>query len=601
MNQIALRQYPAAIGHKVRVFAGAHKFWAVIIIALVLYGGYRTYAALTAVPVETHYVTATVATGTVVAALTETGQVSASQQLTLSPQASGQVVGVYVTPGQQVYAGQTIAQLDATDALQSLQSAKLSLATAQLTYNQDTATSTLQLNLVNAQSDATNAQIALTKAHDNAYASLASIYTDLSTVVTGLDSVLHNSNVASRPNQQNIDAYANLVSNHDDSIGVYANTAETTYNAAYTAYQNALTAYQATNNSISDSALQTLAEQTYNAAAIVAQATRAAHDFYNRVSSDYSLYNLGTSSQLSTLLANTDTYSTTITTDLSNALSAKGNLVSAEQSLAQAQNALQVQQSGANTLTVQQAALNLKTAQDAVTTAEQNLSDYTVTAPFSGTIASVGVQKFDQAGPSTQVAVLVTNKATANITVNEVDASKLKIGQNATLTFDALPNLTIAGTVASINEIGTVTQGVVSYNATIAFDTNNAQVKPGMSVTANIITGTETGLVVPASAINTSGNTPYVQVFSPPLANSAGTTGAPSAVPPKDVPVVTGLSDDTQAIIESGLSAGDQVVTRTIAGSSAPSAAAQSTSLIGGGRPGGGARPAGGAFRALGG
>lgn len=595
MDLASPRRIPANLWHQARAFVSAHKVWSLIILAIVGYGGYRAYAAATAAPVETHYVTTAVATGTVVATLTETGQVSASQQLTLSPQASGQVIGVYVHPGQQVYAGQVVAQLDATEAQQALQNAKLSLETAQLTYEQDTATSTLQLNLVNAQSAATNAQIALTKAHDDAYTSIAGIYTDLSTIVTGLDSALHNSSVLSRPNQQNIDAYANLVSSHDDSINVYANGAQTAYTAAYTAYQNAVASYQATNNSISNSALQTLAQNTYNAVQTVAQAVRAAHDFFNRVSSDYSLYNLGTSSQLTTLLANTNTYTTTVSTDLANALSGKSNIVSAEQTLAQTQNTLQVQQSGANTLTVKQAQLNLKQAQQAVTDAEQTLANYTVTAPFAGTIASVDVQKYDQASPSTQVAALITNKETADITVNEVDASKLKVGQAATLIFDALPNITIAGSVASINQVGTVTQGVVSYDATIAFDTNNPQIKPGMSVTANVITGTQTGLVVPASAIKTSGSTSYVQVFSPPLAGSESAAGAPSATPPKDVQIVTGLSDNTQTIVTDGLSAGDQVVTRTVASTPSSGTPAASTPAFGGGRPGGGA------FRALGG
>ncbi len=559
---------------------------------LAVYGGYRAYAAATAKPAETRYVTTTVATGTVVATLTETGQVSASQQLTLSPQASGQVVGVYVTPGEYVYAGQVVAQLDDTTAAQALQNAKLALETAQLTYEQDTATSTLQLNLVNAQSAATNAQIALTKAHDDAYTSIAGIYTDLSTIVTGLDNALHDSNVTSRPNQENIDAYTNLVSSHDDSINVYANSAQTAYTAAYTAYQNAVASYQATNDNISNADLQTLAQNTYNAVQTVAQAVRAAHDFFNRVSSDYTLYNLGTSSELNTLLANTNTYTTTVSTDLANALSATSNIVSAEQTLAQAQNALQVQRGGANTLTVKQAELSLKQAQQTVTTAEQTLANYTITAPFAGTIANVGVQKYDQASPSTQVATLVTSKETADITVNEVDASKLEVGQKATLTFDALPNLTIVGTVASINEVGTVTQGVVSYSATIAFNTDNPQVKPGMSVTANIITGIQTGLVVPASAVKTNGNTSYVQVFSPPLAGSESATGAPSATAPQDVQVVTGLSDNTQTIIASGLSAGAQVVTRTVASTPSTGTTA-SAPAFGGGRPG--------AFRVLGG
>ena len=558
-----------------RSYAGRHKVISTLVILIVAYGGYRAYAAATAPSTAPHYVTTAAAIGTVVDSLTETGQVSASQTLTLSPQASGQVVGVYVTPGEHVSAGQVVAQLDATDAERSLQSAKLALQNAELSYQQTTATSTLALNLTVAQNDVTTSEIALQKAHDDAYASIASIYSDLNTIVTGLDSALHDSNVAGRANQENIDAYADLVSAHDDSIDIYKNSAQTSYTAAYDAYQSGSAAYKATSDTISNDDLLALEKSTYATVQTVADAVRDSHDFFDRVTSDYSLYNLGTSATLSGLLTSTNTYTTTVTTDLANALSDQSSIVSTEQALAQAENTLQSTEGGSNALTVQQAALSLQQAKDTVTNAEQTLADYTVTAPFSGTIASVDVKKYDQAGSGTSVATLVTNQETAAVTVNEVDASKIKVGQKATLTFDALPGVSIAGTVVSIDTAGTVSQGVVSYDVVIGFDTENASVLPGMSVTAAIVAGSETGLVVPTSAVETAGNTSYVEVFDPPLAGSQSPAGAVSAVAPERVMVTTGLTDGTHTIVESGLAAGAQVVTKTIenaVGSSQPSA-----------------------------
>ncbi len=581
-----------------RVFAAAHKVIATIIALVALWGGYTAYGKLTAPSSVTRYVTTAVATGTVVSSVTETGQVSASQQITLSPQASGEVVGVYVKPGDHVYAGQVVAQLDATTALQSLQSAKLALQNAELSYQQTTASSTLALNLVVAKNNVTNAQIALQKAHDDAYASVASIYSDLGTVVTGLDSALYDSNVAGRSNQQNVDAYADLVSAHDTSIGIYKNSAETSYTAAYDAYQSGLAAYKATNNAITSDDLIALAQSTYTTVQAVADSVRNAHDFFDRVSSDYSLYNLGTSSTLTGLLSSTNTYTATISNDLGNALSSQSSLISAEQALAQAENTLQSTEAGSNALTVQQAALSLQQARDAVTNAQTTVANYTVTAPFAGTIAAVGVQTYDQAGSGTAVATLVTSQKTASISVNEVDASKIKVGQKATLTFDALPDVSIAGTVASIDSVGTVSQGVVSYNVVVGFDTPNESVMPGMSVTADIITATQTGLVVPANAIKAAGTASYVEVFDPPLSGSESASGAPSAIAPKRVTVTTGLTDDTNTIITSGITAGTQVVTQTIAGTTATTKTTTPSILN---AAGGGNRGSGAAFRAMGG
>ena len=587
-----------SLAARVWKLALAHKFWATVVALVALWGGYTAYAKLTAPSSVTRYVTTAVATGTVVSSVTETGQVSASQQITLSPQASGEVVGVYVKPGDHVYAGQVVAQLDATTALQSLQSAKLALQNAELSYQQTTASSTLALNLVVAKNNVTNAQIALQKAHDDAYASVASIYSDLGTVVTGLDSALYDSNVAGRSNQQNVDAYADLVSAHDTSIGIYKNSAETSYTAAYDAYQSGLAAYKATNNAITSDDLIALAQSTYTTVQAVADSVRNAHDFFDRVSSDYSLYNLGTSSTLTGLLSSTNTYTATISNDLGNALSSQSSLVSAEQALAQAENTLQSTEAGSNALTVQQAALSLQQARDAVTNAQTTVANYTVTAPFAGTIAAVGVQTYDQAGSGTAVATLVTSQKTASISVNEVDASKIKVGQKATLTFDALPDVSIAGTVASIDSVGTVSQGVVSYNVVVGFDTPNESVMPGMSVTADIITATQTGLVVPANAIKAAGTASYVEVFDPPLSGSESASGAPSAIAPKRVTVTTGLTDDTNTIITSGITAGTQVVTQTIAGTTATTKTTTPSILN---AAGGGNRGSGAAFRAMGG
>lgn len=576
----------------VRAYAARHKVISGLVIIVVCYGAWYAYAAATAPSTATRYVTATVASSTVIESLTETGQVSASQQINLSPKASGQIIGIYVKPGQYVYAGQVIAQLDATPALQSLKNAQLSLQNQQLSYAQTTATSTLALNLTVAQNNVTTAEINLQKAHDTAYASLSSIYGDLSTVVTGLDNVLHSSNAPGRSNQQNIDAYTDIVSARDNSIMVYQNTAMTSYTSAYSAYSAQAALYKATNATISNDDLLALAKATYSTTQSVAEAVRNTHDFFDRVSSDYSLYNLGSSPSLATILSSTNTYTATIAADLSNALSAQSSLVAAEQSLAQAQNALETAQGGSNTLTVQQASLALQQAQDALTNAQTTLAGYTVIAPFSGTIGSVGVQKYDQASSGTTVATLVTNDKTASISVNEVDASKLAVGQKAVITFDALPDVSLAGTVASIDTVGSATQGVVSYNAVIAFDTQNAQVLPGMSVTANIIVNSTSGLVVPATAIKGAGAQTYVEVFDPPLPNSENAAGAQSSTTPERVSVTTGLSDDTNTIVTTGLTQGMQVVTKTIAGTAVTAkTTASAPSILN--AAGGGARPAG--------
>ena len=74
------------------------------------------------------------------------------------------------------------------------------------------------------------------------------------------------------------------------------------------------------------------------------------------------------------------------------------------------------------------------------------------------------------------------------VSINEANIPSVRIGQKATVTFDALPDLTLTGQVQRIDQQGTTTSGVVSYDVTIKLDVQDRQVKPGMSCTAEIMT-----------------------------------------------------------------------------------------------------------------
>ena len=108
-----------------------------------------------------------------------------------------------------------------------------------------------------------------------------------------------------------------------------------------------------------------------------------------------------------------------------------------------------------------------------------------------------------------------------------------------------------------------------------------------MSVTANIITEVKTDVLsVPNSAIKSSGSVSYVQVFETPLANSEGSTGATSSVPPVNKQVTVGVSNDDVTEITGGLSEGDQVVSKTITSTATTKTTTSAISLFGGGMGG---------------
>ena len=169
--------------------------------------------------------------------------------------------------------------------------------------------------------------------------------------------------------------------------------------------------------------------------------------------------------------------------------------------------------------------------------------------------------------------------------------AKVQLGDKATITFSAIPGLSLTGEVTQIDSVGTVSQGVVTYNVQMSFDTQDPRVKPGMSISAAIITNLDQNvLLVPNSAIKTQGGTTYVQMFASPLpAPVAGQQGSPSSTPPIQKMVTVGISNTTSTEITSGLNAGDEVVVKTItAGSTTKTTAATATpSLFGSGTTGG--------------
>ena len=223
-------------------------------------------------------------------------------------------------------------------------------------------------------------------------------------------------------------------------------------------------------------------------------------------------------------------------------------------------------------------------AQNSLTDAEQTLADCYVTAPFSGTLASVPVVVGQSVSSGTTLGTAITDQQVANVTLNEVDVAKVALGDKATLTFDAVSGLTITGTVSEIDTVGTVSQGVVNYTVKISLDTSDSRIKSGMSVSANIATAVHQDVVmVPSSAVKTSNGASYVLTVPASTPVSTTTTGQTLATTPTQTTVQVGISDGTDTEITSGISDGDKIVTKTvITTSTATTTAPSATSLLGG-------------------
>jgi multidrug efflux pump subunit AcrA (membrane-fusion protein) len=245
-----------------------------------------------------------------------------------------------------------------------------------------------------------------------------------------------------------------------------------------------------------------------------------------------------------------------------------------------------------NSLRQRQSAL--ATAKTKLSDAQEALADYQVRAPFAGTVASIVSNVADEASPSTVITTIVTTAKIAELSLNEVDAAKIQLGQKATLTFDAVSDVSVAGVVSEVSPIGTASQGVVSYTIKIAFETQDDRIKSGMSVTAQIVISAKTDvLTLPNAAVTTANGESTVRVLPNAKTSdqAAFTQGITSSELPQEKTVTIGSSNDQVTEIVSGLSEGDAVILRVSTAGASTSKSTSSSSksstsairMIGGG------------------
>ena len=221
-----------------------------------------------------------------------------------------------------------------------------------------------------------------------------------------------------------------------------------------------------------------------------------------------------------------------------------------------------IQLSGDNlTKQVQNASDSLRSAELSVEDTQQQVDDYTITAPISGTIISKDVKVGDTVGTSassveTMCVIYDMSYLEMTLNVDELEILSIKEGQEATITADAIPNQTFRGVVTSVSKSGTTTGGTTTYPVTIRID-EMGDLLPGMNATAEIVTeSAEDTLSVPNEAI-VRGNYVLVTKDSPSAANADDSMTAPEGY--VYVKVTTGVSDDDYIAVTSGLQAGDTV------------------------------------------
>ena len=214
------------------------------------------------------------------------------------------------------------------------------------------------------------------------------------------------------------------------------------------------------------------------------------------------------------------------------------------------------------------------------------LDNYTIKAPISGTVVrknkKVGDTIENGASVSEPLVVIYDMSSLCfELDVDELDIKKMSVGQEVTITADAVEGRKYKGVVENVSINGTIgTNGITTYPIKVRIEDFDDSLLPGMNIEAEIIISqSENALVVPVNAVN-RGNTVYLKGNK-----ESEDDRAPEGY--KTVQVETGITNDVFVEILSGLSEGDTVYVTPSAGNENPMMMMHGM-MMGGGMPSGG-------------
>jgi multidrug efflux pump subunit AcrA (membrane-fusion protein) len=204
-------------------------------------------------------------------------------------------------------------------------------------------------------------------------------------------------------------------------------------------------------------------------------------------------------------------------------------------------------------ITTDKARITPETTRFLLEQSRKDLLRATLSAPFDGIISDIS--RLDEGSPittSTKVFhVADPGRMEINASLNELDVSAVKAGQQCRVIFDALPDVEIKGEVAFSSPVATVSSSLVSYPVTITLaPLAAATLRDGLSASASILIGQRSGvLLVPRGAIGgtTSERTVELVIDEKTLKTEKR-------------PVTVGLMGPETVEILSGLKEGEKVV-----------------------------------------
>ncbi|HTR18723.1 MAG TPA: efflux RND transporter periplasmic adaptor subunit [Candidatus Paceibacterota bacterium] len=475
--------------------------------------------------------TVTVHTADFTQGIEVSGTVQAAQNVDLGFAQSGRVSAVYAQVGDMVPEGAVLAEVDNGDLQATVAQKEAALEAAQATLaslQAGTRPETIAITETQIQND----QVALAQNRQSVINAIKNAYTESDDAVHNKADQLFSNPYGSTPTldftTSDSQLQAKLV---NDRVAI----------------ESVLSGWE------TDVAQLSTSTADLSAAQDEAQANLALVS--NLLSDANAVLNLAIPSQQASQTTVSD-YVSSISTARTNVNAAQSTLTTAvtteqgtEAALAADQKNLALQQAGSTQEDIDAQKAQVAAAQAAVTSAQAQLQQTIVTAPFSGVVTRMDAKVGQVVSPSTPEISMISSGLFQIVTyVPEVEVAGLSVGNEATTTLDAYGADTyFAAKVISIDPAETVVNGVSTYKTTLQFLAPDPRIRSGMTADVHITTmDVSNAIAVPQGAIFEKNGQEMVQV-------AQGRTAV-------DVPVTTGGQSLGNVQITSGLTSGDVVI-----------------------------------------
>jgi HlyD family secretion protein len=236
-------------------------------------------------------------------------------------------------------------------------------------------------------------------------------------------------------------------------------------------------------------------------------------------------------------------------------------IIEAENDLALKKAELEDKQREYDRLLAGETSADVIAAQAEVDAAQSTVNSLSIIAPFAGEVLSVD----NRVGDVVDTGELSVNLADMDhlyveTQVDESDIANVKLGNQAEVTLDAVPGVTLIGEVTAINPVGEVDSGLVKYKVRVELDKVDGEIFLPLGTTANVVITVKEAaatLTVPITAIQNDAQGEFVSMIQ-----SDGST--------KRVNVISGSIVGDQVVVTGDLQDGDRIQLVQTSGFEAP-------------------------------